>query len=382
MPSQARQPLRVLFVGGTEEGAQLLTRELARGRYDVGVTRVTDAAALKARLAAPSASWNVVLADASSDAMAGDGLANLCRISGDVPVVAVRRDPISGARLDDTAGASEAEGPRLLRAIERALLDTLLRAERQELRDQLARAEHAASLGFLTAGVAHEINNPLASVIANLEFVHGEVLRFQQAGVDVGEAMGALRDASDGATVIREVVRDMRTFAQQDARDPNAILDVRPVVERAIRMTWHELRFRARLVRDFRPTPRVRANDARLTQVFLNLIINATHAIPAGHVEDNEVRVVTRTDERGSCVVEVHDTGSGIPPEHLHHIFDAYFTTKAPGEGTGLGLAVSQRILRQLGGEIFAESGVGGGACFRVVLPAAPSGGGGAGGPR
>jgi len=117
--------------------------------------------------------------------------------------------------------------------------------------------------------------------------------------------------------------------------------------------------------------PPVLAGEGRLNQVFLNLIVNAAHAIPEGAPDRNEIRLTTRTDDRGRAVIEVHDTGVGIPASDLQHIFDPFFTTKAPGEGTGLGLAICHGITSSLGGEITVESHVGTGSVFRVILPAA-----------
>jgi CheY-like chemotaxis protein len=141
-------------------------------------------------------------------------------------------------------------------------------------------------------------------------------------------------------------------------------------VEAAIRLTGNELRHRAQLVRELGPVPRVIADDGRLTQVFINLLVNAAHAIPEGRSDDNRITVRTFTDERGRAVVEVADTGKGMAPEVQARVFDPFFTTKDVGEGTGLGLSICHGIISGLGGQISIESTSGHGTLVRVVLPA------------
>jgi CheY-like chemotaxis protein/anti-sigma regulatory factor (Ser/Thr protein kinase) len=142
------------------------------------------------------------------------------------------------------------------------------------------------------------------------------------------------------------------------------------VVEATLNMVWNEIRHRARLVKDFGPVPNVRANDARLGQIVLNLLLNAAQAIPEGDVENNEIRVVTRAS--GDYVLlEVRDTGAGIQREDLGRVFEPFFTTKPIGVGTGLGLSISHGIVTSLGGRIEVESKQGTGTTFRVLLPIA-----------
>lgn len=135
-------------------------------------------------------------------------------------------------------------------------------------------------------------------------------------------------------------------------------------------MCGPELRHRARVVKDFGPVSAVEGNEARLGQVFLNLLLNAAHAIKPGALAANEVRITTRMDEAGRVSVEFTDTGCGIPSEDLPRIFESFFTTKPVGMGTGLGLAISLSIVESIGGSIVVESKVGEGSTFRVVLPA------------
>jgi CheY-like chemotaxis protein/two-component sensor histidine kinase len=176
----------------------------------------------------------------------------------------------------------------------------------------------------------------------------------------------AVSDADEAAERVRVIVRDLRVFSrsEEDRREP---VDVQRVLESSLRMARNELRQRARVVRRFDPVPAVDGNEPRLGQVFLNLLVNAAQAIPEGQVERNEITVSTRL-ERGQVVVEVADTGEGIPPEVLPRIFDAFFTTKPIGVGTGLGLTICHRILASMNGGIEVESEVGRGTRFRVTL--------------
>jgi CheY-like chemotaxis protein len=133
-------------------------------------------------------------------------------------------------------------------------------------------------------------------------------------------------------------------------------------------MAQNEIRHRAKVERIYGRVPRVDANEGRLGQVFLNLIVNATQAIPEGNADDNEIGVATRTDGAGNVVVEVRDSGQGIAPEHRARLFDPFFTTKPVGVGTGLGLSICHNIIAAHGGTIEVESEVGKGSMFRVIL--------------
>jgi CheY-like chemotaxis protein len=168
---------------------------------------------------------------------------------------------------------------------------------------------------------------------------------------------------------VREIVRDLKIFsrAEEDRQGP---VDVRRVLDSTLRMAWNELRHRARVVKSYGVVPFVEANESRLGQVFLNLIINAAHAIPEGKYESNEIRIETAT-EAGQVVVSISDTGAGIAPELHSRLFTPFFTTKPAGVGTGLGLAISHRIVAAYGGTIAFESTVGRGTVFRVKLPVA-----------
>ena len=224
--------------------------------------------------------------------------------------------------------------------------------ERKSLETRLRIADRMASVGTLAAGVAHEINNPLAYVMANLAFVVEE-LRRDFGGM--AEVIEALDEARAGAERVRVIVRDLKTFSRQH-QDELVPVDVRKVLEASVSIAWNEIRHRARLVKLLADVPDVMASEARLGQVCLNLLVNAAQALPVGAAEKNEIRLTTSL-EAGRVVIEVADTGPGIPPEVLSRIFDPFFTTKAAGVGTGLGLSICRSIVQSLGASCGSRPG-------------------------
>ena len=239
--------------------------------------------------------------------------------------------------------------------------------ERHELRAQLLVSDRMASLGTLAAGVAHEINNPLAYVLGNLQ-VMTEVL--ERPGHTCGELSGAIGNATDGAERVRKIVQGLRSFSRAE-EEQRVQLDLSAVLRASIRLTANEIRHRAQLVCELGTTPAVMADDGRLTQVFINLIINAAHAIPDGNSDGNQITVRTRTDELGRAVIEIEDTGCGMALDVQARVFDPFYTTKQIGGGTGLGLSICHGIVTALGGQIEVDSVVGQGTRVRVVLPRA-----------
>jgi PAS domain S-box-containing protein len=244
--------------------------------------------------------------------------------------------------------------------------------ELRKMEARLALAERMASVGTLAAGVAHEINNPLAYVLGNIDFVSTELqsMKTEIPSSRLDEVGQALLEARHGGERVRRIVRDLKIFSRAE-EEKGELIDVRSVIESSINMAWNEIRHRARLVKDFGAVEPVEANPSRLGQVFLNLLINAAQSIPIGRADRNEIRIATRTDAVGRSIIEISDTGSGMPPHVLSRIFDPFFTTKAIGVGTGLGLSICQGIVSALDGEISVESEVGKGTSFRIALPAA-----------
>lgn len=251
-------------------------------------------------------------------------------------------------------------------------------SERKRMEARLLTSDRLASLGRLAASVGHEINNPLAWMIGNLDLVERELAAL--AGTLDDATLQRLQqrvDAiADGADRVRTIVRDLRTLARDDV-DPPSSVELHHALDVCVEMASHELRHRARVVKEYVATPLVvRGSEGRIFQAFLNLIVNAAQAIAEGAVQDNEVRL--RTSIRAGCalrpalaVVEVEDTGVGIAADARERLFEPFFTTKSPGAGTGLGLSISHHVVTAMGGTIEVEPRTGGGTRFRVLLPLA-----------
>jgi signal transduction histidine kinase/ActR/RegA family two-component response regulator len=236
----------------------------------------------------------------------------------------------------------------------------------REMQAKLERSERLATIGELAAGVAHEINNPLAYVLSNLHFV---VARLRAEG-SREEELEALTDARDGAERVRDVVRRLRSYSRP-GEGPRVLTDVQTEIQVAARLAAGEIHGRARLELRLGRMPLVEAGQHELGQLFVNLLVNAAHAIPPGRPTENSVVVEGGTDERGWARVEVRDSGEGIPPHVLRRVFEPFFTTKTGGKGTGLGMAIAQKIVTGAGGRIEIESRVGEGTAVRVTLPPA-----------
>ncbi len=266
---------------------------------------------------------------------------------------------------------------------------------------RLVQAEKLAAIGQLAAGVAHEVNNPLAYVMSNLETLEQYVKVYEElldgydvifhkkgadavcrenscrrAGValklrdtmrlkDVRRDMGELlSELHDGLERVKRIVIDLRTFARTEG-DVKVDADIREIIEKVITIVGNEIRYKARLEREYGDLPLVNCFPQRLGQVFMNIIVNATQAIVPGK---GVIGIRTFVDG-ASVVVEVSDNGYGILPENIGRIFDPFFTTKPVGQGTGLGLSVSYEIIKNHGGEILASSEPGKGTTMTVRLP-------------
>ncbi len=241
---------------------------------------------------------------------------------------------------------------------------------------ELRRSQKLEALGRLAAGMGHEINNPLTYVVANIDFVID--LLDQESAAPQAEQIAQMREdlghARMGADRIGRIVQDMRIFSRmREEEDDLGPVSLGEVLDLASKMVASEVRSRAQLVRRFDEVPRVWGIQSRLEQVFVNLIINAAQALPAGQAKDNRISLVLRRarDDDQRVVVEIQDTGVGIAAEDLERVFDPFFTSKAIGEGTGLGLSICHGIVTSLGGTIEVDSAVGEGTTVRVTLPVA-----------
>jgi two-component system, NtrC family, sensor kinase len=356
------EALRAMLAGGSRSGGDAL-----RAAFDVledGVCVVAPGGALEAANASGARLYSGVLRDdlgaAAREAIASGGTVDRS-LSPDGRAFAVRATPLAGRgavlHVRDATDERAREIGRL-------------------------QAEKLASIGLLAAGVAHEINNPAAFVLANIEALAGhlrlieERLRDLPEGVlarlgltdQLFEANAILQESKEGMARIHRIVRDLAAFSHAD-EESSAPMNVNLALESALGMLRNELKYRARVERELRATRVVRASAARLGQVFLNLILNAAQALDEGDARRNVVQVRS-FDEGAAVVVEISDNGPGIQAEILPRIFESFFTTKPRGMGTGLGLPISLGIVRGLGGEIVVESRPGQGATFRVRLPA------------
>jgi two-component system, NtrC family, sensor kinase len=268
--------------------------------------------------------------------------------------------------------------------------------ELKQMQDSLVQSEKMASIGQLTAGIAHEINNPLAFVSSNLnrfDEYFREIVAILDAWRNAAEACGnpdefkrrteAVRsretDAdlefirSDFSTLMghtvqgtermRIIVDRMRVFSHM-AEQTQAEVDINAAIDETLTIVWNEIKYKAEIVREFGQLPMVCCNAGELKQVLVNLLVNAAQAI----AEKGTITLRTR-DEACSVVIEISDTGFGIAPEHQKRIFDPFFTTKPVGKGTGLGLWICATLIRKHGGMLTVRSAANEGATFAISLP-------------
>ncbi|MDB4944849.1 MAG: Sensory box histidine kinase/response regulator [Labilithrix sp.] len=292
----------------------------------------------------------------------------MATVGGAVPVVEQRL-----LRRDGTMVTAEVSGLATVFDGEPAVLVVARDiTARKEYEAQLVMNDRLASLGRLAASVGHELNNPLAYVLGNLTMMQRELAAAVELPKPRADRFGKyLQVVAEGARRMRDIVNDLKTLARGDAETSSPV-DLSQLLDVCANMADHELRQRARLVKEYRERVQLMGNETRLGQVFLNLLVNAAQSIPPGEARAHEVRIVLFTED-GRAVIEVRDTGVGIPPAIRERIFEPFFTTKA-GTGTGLGLAISHRIVTSAGGTLTCEPGEGGrGTTFRVTLGGAYS---------
>lgn len=266
----------------------------------------------------------------------------------------------------------------------------------EEAHNQLLQSEKMASIGQLAAGVAHELNNPIGFVHSNLGTLDGyvhdlmEIIAAYEALPEAQEPVAALaavkrlieeRDFSflkddifsllaeskDGLGRVRKIVQDLKSFSRVGDQDWKEA-DLHQGIDSTLNIVWNELKYKTTIVQEYSDLPPVFCLISQLNQVFMNLLVNAGHAIET----QGTITIRTRRHGEESVCVEIADTGKGIAPEHLNRIFDPFFTTKPVGKGTGLGLSLSYSIVERHQGYIEVDSELGVGSTFRVVLPIKP----------
>jgi signal transduction histidine kinase len=380
----------VLLVEDDDAAAASVERAMSRASRRTAFTleRVSTLGAVLGRLHAASTPFAaVVLSLRRSES---DVLATLTSVRADTPdlavVVLVAEDRAElGARAAEL-GAQEhvvmADGTGL-EALplsityacervrrEREIQELLTR--RRQVEGALAASAGLTAVGSLVAGLAHEINNPLAVILANLE----ESARMSgllaphvaEAGrADFAELRQMLDEAQAATQRVQLVIRDLRAFSGSDERTSQ--IDLNTVIEGCCHIAAPEIRRRARLVRDLNATVPILGNQAKLAQVFLNLLLNAAHAMPDGMMDRGEISISTKQegDGRAAIVVEVSDNGTGISPAHAALVFEPFFTTRP--RRPGMGLPICRATVQAHGGEITIHPREGGGTIVRVVLP-------------
>jgi signal transduction histidine kinase len=261
------------------------------------------------------------------------------------------------------------------------LLITMLDVtEARSLQDKLALTERLAAMGTLVAGVAHEINNPLAGVLAGqavarevVEEIHARVkggsrLDPALSAEALGQALDALDDAQEGGARVASIVKDLTALGRPG--ENRSRMRLADVVSAAMQWLPATVAHRAAVTVDDQGAPDVLASKGQVEQVLVNLVTNAANATPQGKRDVICIRLGPGTP--GMARLEVIDHGSGISPATLRRIFEPFFTTRPVGKGTGLGLAICQAIVTALGGSLTVETEVGKGSTFRVELPVAP----------
>jgi signal transduction histidine kinase len=301
------------------------------------------------------------------------------------------------AGADEALCFTEPDTYQLLLLVDRTTQRAALRRAQENQSKSAAQSEKLAALGTVVAGVAHEINNPLAAVRLSAEFLKSrlgplfdsasDVLRLAERGSGAtAEELASLaaltRHSSrplEGKRVLDEliglvdtiaaIVRDLRIYARPDDDETPQIVEVVELIEQVLRIAGSDITSRAHVERDYgEAVPPLFVPRSRLVQVLTNILVNAGHAIRALDRPSHRVRITVRADEE-AIAISISDTGPGIPPDDLERIFDPFYTTKRDGMGTGLGLPISRSILRRLGGDLLVESVHGVGATFVAIIP-------------
>lgn len=256
---------------------------------------------------------------------------------------------------------------------------------------QVTQQEKMASIGQLAAGVAHEINNPTGFIMSNLGSLQrymlkiGEFLKAQDEAVQdlpdavrssltskrkalkvdfiLEDVVNLVKESLDGAERIKKIVQDLKSFSRVDESEQK-MADINAGIESTVNIVWNELKYKAVVKKDYGDIPQTKCNPGQLNQVFMNILVNAAHAIE----KQGEIAIRTWCED-GFIHISISDTGSGIPEDRIPRIFEPFYTTKEVGKGTGLGLSIAYDIVKKHGGTIMVQSEVGKGTTFTVSIP-------------
>ncbi len=254
--------------------------------------------------------------------------------------------------------------------LRRALGYAISRHRANNLRLRLEHSDKLAALGQLTAGVAHEINNPATYVLSNLRQIEEVVSRLSKGAGKPGDLdliADMAQDCRRGVDLIASISRELKCYARSDDA-AYEFIDLGELISNTSAMTLNEIRYRARFEKHVGDVPMIVGSRSKLSQILVNLLINATHAIQEGKSNENLIRISCDL-EGEDVVIRVRDTGCGIPDRDKEKIFEAYYTTKEHGLGTGLGLPICREIATLHEGKLEFESTVGEGTVFTLTLP-------------
>ncbi len=367
---------RVLMVEDNPGDARLI-EHLLGPQSAFSLDHVTTLASTRMRLVQER--YDAVLLDLSlPDGEQADTLREIARFAAHIPIVAltgVEDEELAklclATGIQDYIFKSELNDATLVRSLNHAIS----RHRASELQRRIESAQRQISLGRVAGGVVHEVNNMATVVLSSLEDLRArlDVLR-NASHVDprpvLSELIELLEQDISAMSRMNALAGDLRIFAQREAKNTGA-LDLNDAVRSTLRLLDRRLRLRAELSFELSDVPSVHADESKLSQVLINLLLNAADAVDEGSTSERRIRVATRFDPPW-VMLEVSDTGCGIPKADIDRVFEPFFSSKPLGRGSGLGLSICAELVASWDGRLEVESEEGQGSCFRVKLPISP----------